>query len=124
MDTQQLQIVRLLPPQHTLVPIGSDSQPQYLRCYAPIEVCVETNFQLEMCIVDGPMYEYEPPTPSNISVTLKYDPPSAEGLQVRSKTYQIPLKKSGVFVELLRNHPERIEQWCAENSDSLDDSVS
>jgi hypothetical protein len=71
-------------------------------------------------MVDGPIYAYDSEQSSpNISVTLKYDPPSAEGIQVRSKTYQIPIKKSGAFVELLRNHPERVEQWCTENSDTL-----
>jgi hypothetical protein len=96
-----------------------DFDSQYSRCSAPIEVSVETDFQTTLCIEDGPIYAYEPLPASRISVILHFDPPSSEGLQVKSKTFEIPSSKSGVLLELLRNHPERIVQWCAENGNSL-----
>lgn len=100
-------------------PTENDTPSQYLRCYAPTEVSVETDFQTTLFIEDGPIYAYEPLPVSRISVILHFDPPSAAGLQVRSKAFEIPSSKSGAFFELLRNHPERIEQWCTENSDPL-----
>jgi hypothetical protein len=93
----------------------SDIVSQYSRCSAPIEVSVETDFQTTLFIEDGPIYAYEPLPASRISVILHFDPPSSEGLQVKSKTFEIPSSKSGVLLELLRNHSERIEQWCTEN---------
>ncbi len=111
--------LRFTPPQHTLTYIGSNSQPQYLRCYAPIEVSVETDFQTTLCIEDGPIYEYVEEQVVNMTVTLYYDPPSNEGIQIKSKTYQIPSNRIGALVELLRNYPERIEKWCTENSNKI-----
>jgi hypothetical protein len=36
-------------------------------------------------------------------------------MHVRSKSFEIPETKVGATLELFRNHPERIVQWCAEN---------
>lgn len=93
----------------------NDTPSQYSRCYSPTEVSVETEFEATLCIEDGPIYEYVENQVVDMTVVLHYDPPSASGIQVRSKTYQIPIKRSGAFFELLRNHPERVEQWCREN---------
>jgi hypothetical protein len=48
-------------------------------------------------------------------ITFHFDPPSTEGMHVRSKSFEIPETKVGATLELFRNHPERIVQWCAEN---------
>jgi hypothetical protein len=79
------------------------------RCSAPIEVSVGTSFQTTLCIEDGPIYEYEPLPASRISVILHFHQPYAD------KAFEIQSDKSGALFGLLRNHPERIEQWCTEN---------
>lgn len=94
----------------------SDILFQYSRCYALTEVSVEIDVPTTLIYTDGPIFEYEPVRNSgNMLITVHLGPPSTEGMHVRSKSFEIKETKVGEMLELFRNHPERIVQWCEEN---------
>ena len=86
---------------------------QYSRFCEPIEISVEIDIPTTLIYVDGPIFNYEPVQNNcNMLITFHFDPPSTEGMHVRSKSFEIPETKVGATLELFRNHPERIVQWC------------
>ncbi len=98
----------------------SDIVSQYSRCSEPIEISVEIEVPTTLIYIDGPILNYEPVQNNcNMLITFHFDPPSTEGIHVRSKSFEIPETKVGATLELFRNHPERIVQWCAENGNPL-----
>ena len=91
-----------------------------LKCYAPIEISVEIDVPTTLIYTDGPIFNYEEvPNSGNMLVTIHLGPQSTEGIHVRSKSFEIRETKVGEMLELFRNHPERIVQWCTENSNPL-----
>lgn len=94
----------------------SDTFSPCLKCSAPIEISVEIDIPTTLIYTDGPIFNYEPVQNNcNMLITFHFDSSSTEGMHVRSKSFEISETKVGATLELFRNHPERIVQWCAEN---------
>jgi len=98
----------------------NDTRSQYSRFCEPIEISVEIDIPTTLIYIYGPISICEPiDNGCNVSITFHFDTTKSEGLRVKSKKFQMSDRKIGELFELLRNHPERVEQWCAENSDTL-----